>query len=139
MYKFIATSSIIILTLFISSCNQNASKEEKDYIKNLEEKNRTLENELQAEKNKPPIIIEKPVNNYQDQEKSVIHSKDYFTIGSTEDEVIEIMGDPTNVMNIEEINRKTFSYGLSRVEFKNGKVYGYSNYGNNLKVKMKLK
>jgi hypothetical protein len=41
-----------IITLIIISCNQSPSQVEKDYIKNLEEKNRILEQELQEIKSK---------------------------------------------------------------------------------------
>lgn len=131
---------ISILYLLLTSCNQEQSKTEKDYIKNLEDKNRVLENELQTEKNKPPVIIEKPAEKiYVPQELPVDRNipKDYFTIGSTEDEVIEVMGDPTNVIDFGTIGMKRFSYGLSSVSFKDGKVDGYSNFDKNLKVKMK--
>ena len=103
-------------------------------------KNRVLENELQNEKNKPPIIVEKPVEKIHNPkevpvEKSI--EKDYFTIGSTEDEVLDVMGDPTNIIDFNSIGKKQFSYELSTVYFTNGRVDGYSNIGKNLKVKVK--
>lgn len=133
---------ISLFYLIITSCNQNTSQAEKDYIKNLEEKNRTLERELQEEKSKPPVYIEKksePIYIPQKTKKETEISKDYFTIGSTEHEVLEVMGDPTNIIDFGSIGMKQFSYGISTVSFKNGKVDGYSNFENNLKVKMKLK
>jgi len=134
------TNVIIALTLIISSCNQNPSNEENSYIKNLEEKNKILEKELQEEKNKPPIIIEKPIENKaipKEPLTETITRKDYFTIGSTEYEVIEVMGDPTSINDFSTIGVKRFSYGLSTVSFKNGYVDGYNNFEKNLKVKMK--
>lgn len=131
---------ISILYLLITSCNQGTSKSEKDYIKNLEEKNRHLERELQDEKNKPPVIIEKPVERVFVPQDATIESnisKDYFTIGSTEDEVIEVMGDPTNIIDFGSVGMKQFSFGYSTVSFKNGKVDGYNNFEKNLKVKMR--
>jgi hypothetical protein len=133
-------SLCVLVLLSVIACEQKQSKTEADYIKNLEEKNQALENELQAEKNKPPVIIEKPAEKiYVPQEAPIERNipKDYFTIGSTEDEVIEVMGDPTNVMDFGTIGMKRFSYGLSSVSFKNGRVDGYSNFDKNLKVKMK--
>lgn len=131
---------MFFLMLIISSCNQNPSKEENSYIKNLEEKNKILEKELQEEKNKPPIIIEKPIENKITPKEYLTETpakKDYFTIGSTESQVIEVMGDPTSISDFSAIGMKRFSYGLSTVSFKNGLVDGYDNFENNLKVKMK--
>jgi hypothetical protein len=134
-YLFILSSYFLM-----TSCNQNSSQTEKDYIRNLEEKNRVLERELQEEKNKPPVYIEKKSETIyipQETKKETEISRDYFTIGSTEDEVLEVMGDPTNIIDFGSIGMKQFSYGISTVSFKNGKVDGYSNFGKNLKVKVK--
>lgn len=131
---------ILLFYLLMTSCNQNSSQTERDYIKNLEEKNRALEKELQEEKNKPPVYIEKKsetVYTPQETKKQTEPPKDYFTIGSTEDEVLEVMGDPTNIIDFGSVGMKQFSYGFSTVSFKNGKVDGYNNFGKNLKVKVK--
>ncbi|MEO5990039.1 MAG: hypothetical protein ABIP68_00265 [Ferruginibacter sp.] len=133
---------ISIFYLLLTSCNQGASKSEKDYIKNLEEKNRVLENELQDEKNKPPVIIETPAEKiYIPQEVPVERNipKDYFTIGSTEDEVLEVMGDPTSIMDSKYSDRKTYIYEYSSISFTSGRVSEYSNIGKNLKVKVRRK
>lgn len=130
---------ISIFYLLIISCNQGASKSEKDYIKNLEEKNRALENELQNEKNRPPVIIEKPAEKiYVPQEVPVERniSKDYFTIGSTEDEVLDVMGDPRSIQTFEYSNEKWFYYGFSVVKFKSGRVNSYSEVDRKLKIKI---
>lgn len=123
------------------SCDHQQSQAEKDYIKNLEAKNRQLENDLQTERNKPPVVIERqadpvyiPVET-QSNSKNSSGKKDYFTIGSTEDEVLDVMGDPDNIMDYEILNKKTFSYGLSSVDFSDGKVKSYRNFDGNLKVK----
>ncbi len=130
-----------LITMFIfSSCNQTQSEQEKDYIKNLEEKNRALQTELQEEKDKLTKAIERtptPIYVPQEIQKEKNVTKDYFTIGSSEDDVLEVMGDPTNIINFESIEMKEFSYGMSSVSFKNGKVEGYNNFEKNLKVKVK--
>ena len=119
---------ILLFCIPIMSCNQNPSQTEKDYIKNLEEKNKVLEKELQEAKGKTD-----PNNSPQGAKQK---SKDYFTIGSTEDEVLEIMGDPTSYFD-HEPNGKRYFYGMSTVEFQKGKVISYSNPDDNLKVKVK--
>lgn len=133
---------ISIFYLLITSCNQESSKAEKDYIKNLEQKNRTLEIELQNEKNKTPVVIRKQEDEiYVPQvvpiERNI--TKDYFTIGSTENEVLVIMGDPSSIMELEYAKKKIYFYEHSNVTFKNGKVMEYSNLAKNLKVKVRTK
>jgi len=113
------------------SCNQTPSQVEKDYIKNLEEKNKVLEKELQDIKSKtePNHISDGATRN------SASH-KGYFTIGSTEDEVLNVMGDPSSINDMGIIG-KIFRYGYSSVTFEDGRVKDYDNYGKNLKVKVK--
>jgi len=113
------------------SCNQNSTQAEKDYIKNLEEKNRALEKELLEAKSN----ADSP-KNVQGQTQKTKSSTAYFTIGSTEDEVIEVMGEPTSYMVTAPEARK-FHYGLSTVYFYQGKVISYDNLDNNLKVRVK--
>lgn len=121
------------LIIFLFSCNGKESKQKSEYIKNLEEKNRRLEQDLQEQLNQKddktqtytPVSSPPPVN----------YSNSYFSIGSTEADVISVMGDPTSVMEFG--GQKRFSYGVSSVVFQNGRVKEYSNYGNNLKVKYK--
>lgn len=120
----------IPLLLAILSCNQTPSQVDKDYIKNLEEKNRALEVELQELKSKPETI------NTIETKKESDNSKDYFTIGSTEDEVIEVMGEPTSYLKTAPEARK-FHYGISTVYLYQGKVISYDNLEGNLKVKVK--
>lgn len=52
-----------------------------------------------------------------------------FNVGSTKQEVIDAMGTPQTLIG------DTYSYGYSSVYFINGKVYYYSNIGNNLNIK----
>ena len=128
----------IFYLLFIS-CNQNSSEAEKQYIKNLEQKNAALEQQLQDEKNKPPIVIEKKQDvSYTPQEMPTIKDvpKNYFTIGSTEEEVLDVMGDPTSIEAFESSNSKWFYYGFSVVKFKDGRVNSYDEVNRKLKIKV---
>ena|SRR5436190_386598 len=121
---------ILSICFLMMSCNQNPTQAEKDYIKNLEEKNKVLEKELQEIKNKTEA------NNIPQGKIHKIISKDYFTIGSTEDEVIDVMGDPTSYM-VTATEAKRFHYGISTVDFYKGKVISYDNLEGNLKVKVR--
>ena len=89
-----------------------------------------MEAELQQLKSKSEPIDKVETKNKSD------NSKDYFTIGSTEDEVIEVMGEPTSYLETAPEARK-FYYGLSTVYFYQGKVISYDNLEGNLKVKVK--
>ena len=128
MNKF---SHILLFCLLIISCNQNQSQVEKDYIKNLEEKNRVLEKELQEIKSKT-----EPIKIAQETNKKSENTKDYFTLGSTEDEVLEVMGEPSSYM-VTAPEARRFYYGISSVYFYKGKVISYDNLDGNLKVKVK--
>ena len=121
----------LLFCLLIMSCNQNSSQTEKDYIKNLEEKNKILEKELQELKSKNDRN-----NITQGKKEKTKSSKDYFTIGSTEDEVLEVMGDPTSFVDLESFGKR-FYYGGSVVVFEKGKVTSYDNWEGNLKVTVK--
>jgi hypothetical protein len=57
----------------------------------------------------------------------------YFTIGSTEDEVLAVQGTPTGIAF------NTWSYGLSSVTFENGMVKSFHNFSNNLKIRVTKK
>lgn len=112
------------------SCNQNPSQVEKEYIKNLEVRISVLEKELHEikSKNEP--------KNTQGTKQKFENSKDYFTIGSTMDEVLEVMGEPSSYIQTAPEARK-FHYGISTVYFYRGKVISYDNLEENLKVKVK--
>ena len=122
---------VSLFSFLIMSCNQNPTEIEKEYIKNLEEKNRALERELKEIRSRLDTNYNHPTT----KQKSKL-SKDYFTIGSTEDEVIQVMGDPTAYIDFGHKD-KQFRYGESRVTFKNGKVESYHNVEGNLRVRVK--
>ena len=115
----------IFFTLFFSACNQSPSQTEKDYIENLEKKNAELEKELQQ-------IRENPND---ETKKNQADNESYFSIGSTEDEVLEAMGDPKSLDKVGPF--KTYYYGLSYIRFKDGRVESYDNTDGNLKIKLK--
>lgn len=123
---------LIFISFFINSCGSNDSAVQKEYIKNLEEKNKILEGELQKLR---AADEQGSTSQHQEKKKNEI-SKNYFTIGSTEDEVLSVMGDPTSLNDMGSLG-KVFYFGISRVDFQDGKVHSYSNSGKNLKVKVK--
>jgi hypothetical protein len=120
--------SILYVLLLFTSCDQSTTQRQQDYIKHLEEKNKALEEELQEANSK--IDPKKISHKYKQTPKS------YFSIGSTENEVIDVMGDPTQYM-ITAPEAKRFYYGLSAVYFYRGKVISYDNLDDNLKVRVK--
>ncbi len=115
----------ILLVLIIAGCNNNSSQTEKDYIKNLEEKNALLEKELHEIKVEPQ----------EESKESTNPSDEYFTIGSTEEKVLQVMGDPDSYHDFRLF--KKLDYGMSSVTIENGKVESYDNFDRNLKVKVK--
>ena len=66
------------------------------------------------------------------------YAADYFTIGSTKDEVLEVMGTPADIRDYTYF--EVWGYGLSNVTFdNNGRVKSYANSGGNLKITMNRK
>jgi len=61
---------------------------------------------------------------------------DYFTIGSTKDEVLQVQGAPTSISKYEGMNEEVWSYDFSSITFKSGQVSEYSNISKNLKVRL---
>ena len=117
--------NILPMILLMVGCN-TSNQAEKDYIKNLEEKNRLLEQEIADLKNNSKDI--------ESVKSEKLSNNDYFTIGSTEKKVLEVMGNPTGYNDIGPF--RIMNYGLSSVKFENGKVTGYKNMDGNLKVKL---
>jgi hypothetical protein len=122
---------ILSVCFLIISCSQKPSQAERDYIKNLEEKNKVLEKELNEVKSNS----ESKYVPQETKQKSKI-SNEYFSIGSTEDELLEVMGDPTSYYALGP-SLKRFVYGSSSVTLVEGKVDSYTNSDGNLKVKVK--
>jgi hypothetical protein len=62
----------------------------------------------------------------------VASSRDYFTLGSTKDEVLAIQGTPN------EVNDRFWKYGYSRIDFRNDRVVSWdiSPSGSPLKARM---
>lgn len=122
-----------LVSVLITSCNQK--QPDTEYIKNLEEKNRILDSQL---KERTIVIVpdtKEKLTSLNTRAGDINSPKNYFTIGSTIAEVIEVMGEPTGVMDFKEINRKILSFGVSKVTFEHGRVLEYSDYGKNLRVK----
>ncbi len=80
---------------------------------------------LVAERN-PPIIQSNGAANRStpsDNLNTTYVHKSYFTLGSTKEEVLSIQGTPTRLNDYE------WAYGLSTVDFKNGRVVSWTIYG----------
>jgi hypothetical protein len=97
----------------------------------IEEKNLSLEEKLKGRKTKGTQDSDSKGKKMQ-----LEKSKEYFTIGSTEDEVISVMGDPESFHDMGSAG-KLFMYGGSSITFEKGRVKSYQNLGGNLKVKVK--
>ena len=57
-------------------------------------------------------------------------SSDFFTVGSTASEVLAIQGTPSRVQG------QTWIYGLSEIQFRNGRVSKFNNFDGSLRVRM---
>jgi len=121
---------ILLFSILFSGCTNETSQIEKDYIKSLEHKNKLLQQELSE------LNASDTVNESKTSKKDLKKSLDYFKIGSTEDDVINVMGNPTSYMQTAP-EAKKFLYGYSSVYFYQGKVISYDNLEDNLKVKVK--
>jgi hypothetical protein len=58
-----------------------------------------------------------------------------FTLGSTREDVRSIQGDPDNIRK--GLGSEIWTYGLSTIEFQNGRVTEWSDYSHNLKIELK--
>lgn len=74
------------------------------------------------------IEVKTEINQYK---KFELDPNNYFTIGSTKDEVKQIMGAPNSINDYYD----TWQYGSSSISFKNNKVCAYHNFDNNLRVR----
>jgi len=54
----------------------------------------------------------------------------FFTLGSTASEVLSIQGSPSHVQG------QIWTYGLSEIQFRNGRVYRFNNFDGSLRVRM---
>jgi hypothetical protein len=54
----------------------------------------------------------------------------FFTLGSTTSEVLHVQGPPTRVQG------QIWAYGLSEIQFKNGRVWKFNNFDGSLRVRM---
>lgn len=57
-----------------------------------------------------------------------------WTLGSTKEEVFRIQGTPARIVRYDTANREILFYGNSTLSLAGGRVIGYSNYDNNLRV-----
>ena len=68
----------------------------------------------------PPDLLQSPL---------VSHNA-FFTLGSTTTEVIDVQGAPSRVFG------QIWTYGLSEVQFKNGRVCKFNNFDGSLRIRM---
>lgn len=64
-------------------------------------------------------------------------SQNTINIGSTKEQVKNILGHPNSIRNFDGINQETWSYGknnLATLSFKKDTVFEYTNYKNILKI-----
>ncbi|MFY4774063.1 J domain-containing protein [Metabacillus sp. RGM 3146] len=64
--------------------------------------------------------------------KEIVSNSNYFTLGSSKENVKKRMGTPDSI-----IEDDHWGYGLSSIDFDNGKVVGWNNISNNLKIKIR--
>jgi membrane protein implicated in regulation of membrane protease activity len=67
------------------------------------------------------------------EERRLEEEQQAFRVGSTEAEVLEVMGTPTSRMNVS--GETWLYYGLSRVVIENGVVSEYENWARNLRIR----
>ena len=60
----------------------------------------------------------------------------YFTVGSTKDDVLRLEGTPTSVRKYEALNKEDWNYGYNKVTFEFNRVSEYNNHNRRLKVKL---
>lgn len=119
---------VLLISVILFSCGSSDKEIQQKYILSLEEKNAALENELKS-------CRDGRVQSGSDR-SALTNGRGYFTIGSTEEEVLNVMGDPDNLTDLGSFG-KTFSYDGSTVLFEKGKVKSYRNRNGNLKVRVK--
>ncbi|MGG0716283.1 DnaJ domain-containing protein [Robertmurraya massiliosenegalensis] len=110
------------LTTVLKDFNEQAN-----YINELEQRRSEIST-------KPITGIEtENGNNINEENKTISQDKSYFTLGSSPDEVKQIMGTPSSIIG------DRWGYDLSSITFRDGKVTGWSDIGNNLKVNIEKK
>lgn len=67
-------------------------------------------------------------------EDGVIDNSKRFFINATKNEVQNIQGEPTGVVEVSALKQEIWYYEMSSVTFENGRLSEYANHGDNLKV-----
>jgi hypothetical protein len=136
MYKLLLTSFLTFILFGCKNPSSNVDANKDSIIKLQEERINQLEKQL-SNFHVVPIDTEPVIHNNNNQKQTDLFiALDYFAIGSTEEEVLAIQGQPTSIQEL--ANSKTFFYGNSIVSFKNGIVESYYDNGN-LKIKVGTK
>ena len=99
----------------------------------LKRENETLKKQvknsgnLDNKKENKNVKTDSKINKQIDTKSNTKTTKKYFNIGSTMDEVKAIQGTPTSISKY--IGEEIWYYGSSHINFKNNKVYEYTNHG----------
>jgi hypothetical protein len=129
---------LLVLLFLSASCDNSTNKLDtnKDSLIQLQEARiKQLEQQLQT----TPAFIMDTTFELSNEKTEIAVPKiktNKFTIGSTEEEVLAIQGQPTSIEKI--TNYTLFFYNGSRITFINGKVDSYYNAGN-LKISVGVK
>ena len=100
----------------------------KEEISVLEEKNTQLQSELDE------IMAKQNSSSFYPAKEENASPTDFIDIGSTKEDVRRVMGTPSTIT--ENSISSYWKYGWSRIDFdRDGKVKGWNNYDNNLKLK----
>jgi hypothetical protein len=121
---------ITLCYLSMMSCRQTSSGADAKTIKELRQRVDALEQEVKEIKARAQSKMTNEKN------EKAQNASGYFTIGSTEAEVIRVMGDPSNYYDFGAAGKR-FQYGLGFVSFRKGKVDGYNNADGNLKIRVR--
>jgi hypothetical protein len=125
-----------LLLLSFLSCNSKTSNTGKDdVIQSQEQKIKELEERLNKLEEAKGTPVNKRKGDYTRTSTPPPETrKSYYSIGSTESEVLEIQGEPTSIDDLG--SAKFYTYGLSSITFENGKLSSFSNLGKNLKIRV---
>jgi len=145
-FNFRSIGIVVIIILVIVGIISLNKKQQDTYNKNNENSSSqsSTPDDYSNQTAKTPTFQSPETNTYDNQSSSSDEelsqpssiSGDYFTVGSSKDEVLQAQGNPTGINKYEEMGEEVWSYGFSTVTFKNGRVSEYSNTGRNLKAKM---
>lgn len=128
---------LLILFTYVSCKNQSSTTEKDNVIQSQEQKIKELEERLNKVEQPNGAGTRDSVDYSQIYIAPKENRKEYYSIGATESEVLDIQGEPSSINDFG--SGKMFMYGASIVTFRNDKVVSYSNLDNNLKIRVSSK